>query len=430
MAVSYSVLLMAFVGATPDWICLTHTSDIADGFSDDTQNETGFRQCAVNGTQCVNFRFSAAMTTIVTQWQLVCDKRWITSAITSVQMSGLLLGAAGCGQMADWWGRRNTVFLTLLVQAVFSLVGGFAPSWEFFAVCRFFTGMASGGFIVVYFPLPMEFLSPRWRSVQSAIPTWSMGIGVLSLVAYLLHDWRWLSWCGAVFSAIFLLAYPCTPESVRWLVLHDRLQEAENIIRNIVTVNRKSMPDMEIVRQVARAEQEREQKVGRKYTYLDLLRGWALIKTTLFFNFTWFCSGLVYYILSFGVEHLSGNLYMNMFLLSAVEIPAMMVTWILNNRLGRRWTCFLFFMISCLTACAVVVITYVMEESERGTAVNVLVMICKLGVAAAWPCMQVFATESFPTVIRLSTRDFVLNTSFMVNTSKELEENDDNDWTT
>ena len=45
-----------------------------------------------------------------------------------------------------------------------------------------------------------------------------------------------------------------------------------------------------------------------------------------------FSCGLVYYILSFGVEQLSGNLYLNMFLLSVVEIPGMLVTTILNNR--------------------------------------------------------------------------------------------------
>lgn len=42
-------------------------------------------------------------------------------------------------------------------------------------------------------------------------------------------------------------------------------------------------------------------------------------------------SGYSYYAISFGVEELSGDLYLNMFLLSAVEIPAQAVTWFFNN---------------------------------------------------------------------------------------------------
>lgn len=41
--------------------------------------------------------------------------------------------------------------------------------------------------------------------------------------------------------------------------------------------------------------------------------------------------GYAYYAISFGVEQLSGSIYLNMFLLSIVEIPATLLTWWLNN---------------------------------------------------------------------------------------------------
>ena len=41
--------------------------------------------------------------------------------------------------------------------------------------------------------------------------------------------------------------------------------------------------------------------------------------------------GYGYYAISFGVEQLSGSLYLNMFLLSIVEIPALLLTWYMNN---------------------------------------------------------------------------------------------------
>ncbi|KAK7090345.1 hypothetical protein V1264_010154 [Littorina saxatilis] len=406
MTVSYSVLLMAFAAATPDWWCQIVNDDDetsvgvgawSDGGGNGTENALK-QQCVVNGTQCEDFRFSDSPRTIVSEWDLVCDQSWMISTTTSVQMVGLLVGAAGAGQLADLWGLKNTVFFTLLVQAVFSLAAGFATKSEIFIGCRFFVGLGSGGFVVAYFPLPMEFLSPRWRSVQGAIPTWSFGIGILSLVAWISRDWRWLNWIGAAFSGAFLFAYPFTPESVRWLILHNRIDEAEKVIQKVVSVNRKKMPDLEVIRKVALREIESKKKIGRRYTYVDLLKGRSLIRVTLCFNFTWFSCGLVYYVLSFGAEQLSGSLYLNVFLLTVVEIPAMLLTTVLNNRLGRRWTSFLFFMISCVTAVLVVIVSYV--KPDRGPAVSGLVLLCKVGLGAAWPCMQVFATESFPTVLR------------------------------
>ena len=45
-----------------------------------------------------------------------------------------------------------------------------------------------------------------------------------------------------------------------------------------------------------------------------------------------FASGYGYYAISFGVDSLSGDLYLNMFLLSIVEIPAQVFSWFLNNK--------------------------------------------------------------------------------------------------
>lgn len=78
-----------------------------------------------------------------------------------------------------------------------------------------------------------------------------------------------------------------TPESVRWLVLHNRMEEAEKAIQRVVIMNRKPMPDLEVIRKVARREVERENRGGRKYTYLDLFKGWRLVRSTLCFSFTW-----------------------------------------------------------------------------------------------------------------------------------------------
>lgn len=46
-----------------------------------------------------------------------------------------------------------------------------------------------------------------------------------------------------------------------------------------------------------------------------------------------FSCGYAYYAISYSVDQLSGDLYLNMFLLSVIDIPALVSIWYLSNRL-------------------------------------------------------------------------------------------------
>ena len=46
-----------------------------------------------------------------------------------------------------------------------------------------------------------------------------------------------------------------------------------------------------------------------------------------------FSCGYAYYAISYSVDQLSGDLYLNMFLLSVIDIPALISIWYLSNRL-------------------------------------------------------------------------------------------------
>lgn len=45
-----------------------------------------------------------------------------------------------------------------------------------------------------------------------------------------------------------------------------------------------------------------------------------------------FSCGYAYYAISYSVDQLSGDLYLNMFLLSVIDIPALISIWYLSNR--------------------------------------------------------------------------------------------------
>ena len=71
------------------------------------------------------------------------------------------------------------------------------------------------------------------------------------------------------------------PESFRWYYGHDRIGEAERVIKYVSEVNRHPTPDMSFM------EEMKVPTKDRKYTVLDLFRTRFLVKVTLLLAFNW-----------------------------------------------------------------------------------------------------------------------------------------------
>ena len=83
--------------------------------------------------------------TFFLQWQLVCRYSYVSDLMTSIQMVGLMLGAASIGQLSDLIGRKKSFFLAFFVMTAGGLGSAFCQSWQAYAVCRVFVGFGFGG---------------------------------------------------------------------------------------------------------------------------------------------------------------------------------------------------------------------------------------------------------------------------------------------
>ena len=73
------------------------------------------------------------------------------------------------------------------------------------------------------------------------------------------------------------------PESFRWYVGHDRIKEAEKVIKRVARINGKPEPDVtKFITQMLP-----EGVPDRKYSFLDLFRNRDLLKYTLLFSVAW-----------------------------------------------------------------------------------------------------------------------------------------------
>ena len=113
------------------------------------------------------------------------------------------MGNLVCGQLADLVGRKPPIIIALLSMIILNIVAVFSTSWVMFATVRLFIGVAMGFHLTVQYSIMSEFTQARWRSWVIAMPSWPIETTIFALVAWLLHDWKWIHVTTAVIGVPF-----------------------------------------------------------------------------------------------------------------------------------------------------------------------------------------------------------------------------------
>ncbi|WP_210203392.1 MFS transporter [Breoghania corrubedonensis] len=164
--------------------------------------------------------------------------------IASFYIAGAVVGALIFGYLTDRFGRRIFFFVTLGVYLVGAMLTAFSWDLTSFIVFRFITGLGIGGEYAAINSTIDEMMPARVRG-QTALAVngsyWAgAALGSLSTIvlldtAYFSVDvgWRIGFFVGAALGVIVLFMRRHLPEGPRWLVTHDRLDEAEKVMRGL-----------------------------------------------------------------------------------------------------------------------------------------------------------------------------------------------------
>ncbi|GFO02065.1 solute carrier family 22 member 21 [Plakobranchus ocellatus] len=324
--VGWSMMLMSYAGYIGDYVCITdlemdHTMLTNISASGQTVNGSALNVCSVNGTACNDFKFLGSKRTAISEWHLVCDRRWLKATITSIQLAGVIPGSILGGLSGDYIGRRYTAYGSLLLHVILNVISAYSVTWQMFVVMRFLLGAIMGALLIMSVPYPCEFLPMRWRHVLPAIPFWPTGVISFAVVAWWLEDWSLIQHGCAIASAVMLLGY------------------------------------------------------------LNML-------------------AIIYYGISFGVNSFVGNLYINIFLMNAVQVFGYFFTAVVINKIGRRLTNTFLMAAALMISLICVCLQVAASEPTRGRWISGLCQLASVINVANWAASQVWITESYPTVIR------------------------------
>ncbi|KAM6314880.1 solute carrier family 22 member 13-like [Aegotheles albertisi] len=333
---------------------------------------------------------SAQPPSLVTEFDLVCDKKDLTDISQSIYMMGLLLGAITFGPLSDRIGRQPMFLISILLQGLFGVVIAFVPHFYMYMAFRCVVGAGVSGTLIITLALATEWVGASSRPKAVLISHCCSAIGqmVLAGLSYGIRHWRLLEIAGsAPMFALFFYIW-VLPESARWLVTKGKIEEAKKVLQKAASTNKRTIPP-ELLEQL---EPETQTKSG---SLLDLFWKKHLRKVTLIMSFTWFADSLVYYGLSLNVTGFGMDIYLTQLAFGAVELLARIACIFVLQWFGRKKTQAVLLLLSGLIC---LVITGIPEDQP--VAATVLAIIGKFTATGSFSTSYVYAAELFPTVIR------------------------------
>ncbi|XP_033751011.1 solute carrier family 22 member 5-like [Pecten maximus] len=475
---AFHLLSAVFIAYRPPFLCNETTVDMI--FGDDVHNmyenvsyNFVYNKCSIDvftdstnstllkSTGCVSgYSYPVPKDrTLVTEWDLVCDRAQLSEFSQTLVILGQAFGAAIFTSLADKFGRRKIHVLGHISLFTISFAIAWSPNYTVFAVLRFILGAVQQGSGLTMAILSLEILPLKARYIGECLGLvfWTTGVNLLSPIGYLFRNlsWRYLQMTLALFSCYSLVEYWLMDESVRWLLANGRIKHAERIIRKAAKMNGKNFDDvikaatiqsskeMEVFvpkkdtldlslkkeedilinkngaeytamkdsSEIANNEVElgfpqgEEQSVVpapiKRYNVTTIFRHKVILFNSLILWYTWLVNSLVYYALSLTSSALSGDRFVNYFLIAIVEYPAAIMELLLINRIGRRKTCILFHVIAGIALTVSTVCKTLSDGAGTLGAVSLVFnLVGKFGITGSFSTIFLYTPELYPTNLR------------------------------
>ena len=335
------------------------------------------------------------VTTMVTEWDLVCDKDWLVATSQSVYFAGFFAVFIG-GILADRIGRKLVILGSLMLILACRLLISLSPNIFVFMLGRFLLSNATVSLYTTLCIFAIENVGPSKRTLAglSVYFFWTVGYVILAGIAYFVQNWRIRNLIYLVFTVPYLLHFCFLPESARWLKTKGRTQEALDVVKLMARVNKKELSN-HILSDWSKSEGVHT-ITEEKPNLVSLLKSCMFVRITLIAIAMWLCVNAVYYGLTFYIPNLGGNIYINALISSVLEFAALIFVYLsLDTKLGRKYNTFLLFLTS-----GIMLILLIFIPADITWLRISFAQIGRFAISAVFAILYISTAEIFPTRMR------------------------------
>ncbi|XP_047025116.1 organic cation transporter protein-like isoform X1 [Helicoverpa zea] len=359
---------------------LNHTAPLLDSFQKCT--EFGYDRSEVGST-------------IISEWNLVCDRAHLTSLAEVMFLVGVGIGGVVGGWISDRFGRKRILMSMMVAQSSLAILALLVRSFVQYVVVRLIMGFVSVSVVYAAFVLSVELVGGKWVTIAGVCNFFWLPLAylIVTLLSLVLPNWRDLQLSLSIPGCLLLALWFVLPESPRWLLSMGKTQEAKVILEKAAKINKREFPaDIDKLLLLHKPEETSElPRVAMLFT--GVLR-----KRTICLFLSWFCMTIAYYGLLLNIGNFNlGNLHVTSMILAVVEIPAVAISIPILLKAGRRIPIFIS-MLTCGLAC---VASEIFSIALNDDWIQIAcLMIGKFSIGATNMMMPIFTVELYPTVVR------------------------------
>ncbi|KKC32327.1 MFS transporter [Devosia psychrophila] len=309
---------------------------------------------------------------------------------------GMLIGASFFGRLADRFGRRRVLLVTVICDAIFGLLSVFAPNLFVLFLLRFLTGMAVGGTLPVDYAMMAEFLPARnrgrWLVMLEGF--WAVGTVAVALAAwiasvYVTSDaWRWIFAATAVPALIGIFLRFWVPESPLHLQRTGQTGELRRTLNRMLRVNGKSeLAEGDTVASSTATSGGSIFSPSLRRRTLSILCVWLLVSVSYYGVFTWLPGRLA----EQGFGYVRG--YGFLVIVALAQLPGYALAAYGVEAIGRKPTLIGFLLLSAAGCVLFFLATDVL-------LIGGAILLMSFALLGTWGALYAFTPELFPTALR------------------------------
>lgn len=165
----------------------------------------------------------------------MCEKDYYaTVALVVFGISGLI-GNYVFGYLQDFYGRKPSFYIYLIVEIIACAVSAFTWSFTSWITMRSVVGLTVPAILASPYVLAIEMVGPKHRVFCTIVSNiaYSIGLILLAVIVYVFRDWRVLSLAVSLPLGSLLFCYAALPESPRWLIATHKYKRAAKVMKTM-----------------------------------------------------------------------------------------------------------------------------------------------------------------------------------------------------
>lgn len=144
--------------------------------------------------KCTSWEFDRTVVgnTIISDWDLVCDRKYLNTYSESLFLFGVGVGGVVSGIISDRFGRKKTLMSSLLLQTILAMSITFVPYFELYLTLRTILGFFCVSVVFAGFVLSIELVGGNWRAVSGVCNFFPLPVSyiIVSAASIALPNWR------------------------------------------------------------------------------------------------------------------------------------------------------------------------------------------------------------------------------------------------